>query len=796
MSNMPLERMSSISEYEEHSNRTSITGLSFYTGYSQSPSSGSLSTIASTSTRSAYKPNGVSNGGKKSSDTSSTIMTQRIRGKAATAPKQNYEFCKKVRVSMALLGILFLVGAIFMLSFYLPKQYEDKVTDAEVIEEEIPVKPPWSEFITFSSSLNFLFAMNTTDITQNPSKIALKAEFGTLLTEGHKRNMTILKTNDSILMTFQDPELNIVSMNFSKSSTMDQCFEVSWTAPFNTKLEDCFDTLSSHWYGLGEVLNQKWPIDKSNFKPTAFLTTDFVDEYSPSVFGGILEPFVVNSKGAGLYVDEEVPLHISMNDNDMKRMCFRADPLKSYSSMYQRVFPNSTNILKYTICIDKDIKQVHKLMFNAFIEKPPHHPDIEAIRKPIWSTWVRFKELINQTSVSKMADEIIKYNFEHSHLQIEGLYSDYYGDFEFSRKRFDSVTNMIDTLKSQSFRVTVIVSPLALLKSNIFTKGLDLGYWITVGNRNVTGITRWWGGVGGVLDTTNDNAREWFIQRLKNFQKLKIDGFKFDAGETSYLPDNFRFSKKSITNPNYYTKSYVDIASHFDIAEVRVGYKTQAYPMYVRLLDRVSHWQAQNGLKSVLSAVLTLGILGYPYVIPDMVGGNSYFYESRKELYVRWAQLSAFLPCIQFSKAPWEFGVQSEEVLELVRDALKIRKSLLHIIEDAAINYNVTGDPIVRPLWWYWPEDHETFVADGEFMLGDSYLIAPVLYMNMVSHAIYLPAGVWEEQWREPKNQILSTGELFHYNVTLSDICYFKLIKEDLVTLGNNTLANSNNTSI
>lgn len=781
---MASDRLSSISEYGEHSNRTSVTGLSMYTGYSQSVSqspstSGSMSTLASTSSRS-YRSNGHASGERRSTDHSNSMMSQRIRASQGTGHKHNYEFCKKVRVSLALIGILLLVAAIFMLSFYLPKQYQNK-DSTKVVEEEEEI--PWSEFIKFNTNLDVFFANNITATIENPSKIALKVDFGVLLTEGEKRNTTLTKTNETITMKFQDVESSLITLNISKNTTSnDQCFQVTWTAPHSHKLEDCFDTLSSHWYGLGEVLNQKWPLDKSTFPMSGFLTTDYVDQFSPDVFGTVLEPFAINSKGAGLYVDERVPLHISMNANEKKKMCFRADPTTLYDSMYQTVLANATNILKYTICIQKNIKLVHKLMFDMFIEKPPHPPDLTAMKKPIWSTWVRYKQIINESSVRQMADEIKSFNFEHSHLQIEGKYSDHYGDLKFSREKFDDVTGMLDILKSQGFRVTVWVSPFAQLESLTFRKGLD--YWMKVGRRSVPGITRWWAGVGGVLDATNPKARKWFVEKLKDFQKLKIDGFKFDAGEVSFLPDNCNFST-AVPNPNYYTKYHVEMASNFSLSEVRVGYKSQAFPTYVRLLDRVSHWPTENGLKSVLTAALTLSIIGYPYIIPDMVGGNAYYYTPNQELYVRWAQLSAFLPCIQFSIPPWTFGSTSE-VVEIVRKALSIRKSVLPIIEDAAVNYNTTGDPIIRPLWWYWPEDHETFVADTEFMLGDSYLIAPILYLNIKTHAVYLPAGVWEEQWAEGNTLNVTVGSLHHYNVTLHTICYFRLIER----VGNVTLSN------
>jgi len=61
------EKLSSISEYGENSStRTSLTGLSMFSGnYLQSPSGGSLSTLTSISTRS-YKPNGLAGDGKSS----------------------------------------------------------------------------------------------------------------------------------------------------------------------------------------------------------------------------------------------------------------------------------------------------------------------------------------------------------------------------------------------------------------------------------------------------------------------------------------------------------------------------------------------------------------------------------------------------------------------------------------------------------------------------------------------------------------------------------------------------------
>ena len=66
------------------------------------------------------------------------------------------------------------------------------------------------------------------------------------------------------------------------------------------------------------------------------------------------------------------------------------------------------------------------------------------------------------------------------------------------------------------------------------------------------------------------------------------------------------------------------------------------------------------------------GLLGHPFICPDMIGGGEWTYRDLnipvdKELFVRMAQCSALFPMMQFSQAPWE--ALDKEHLELVKDA-------------------------------------------------------------------------------------------------------------------------------
>ena len=99
-----------------------------------------------------------------------------------------------------------------------------------------------------------------------------------------------------------------------------------------------------------------------------------------------------------------------------------------------------------------------------------------------------------------------------------------------------------------------------------------------------------------------------------------------------------------------------------------------------------------------------------------MIGGNAYAGDPSKELLVRWTQANCFMPAMQFSIPPWEFG---KDVREATDKMLKVRSKLIDLIEDLSIKSSKTLEPICKPLWWLAPEDTNTFDINDQFCLGD-----------------------------------------------------------------------------
>ncbi|MFD9442035.1 glycoside hydrolase family 31 protein [Streptomyces sp. NPDC060006] len=150
------------------------------------------------------------------------------------------------------------------------------------------------------------------------------------------------------------------------------------------------------------------------------------------------------------------------------------------------------------------------------------------------------------------------------------------------------------------------------------------------------------------------------------------------------------------------------------------------------------------GLRVSLSLVVGLGLCGVPYSGPDVGGSGG---SPSPELYLRWLQLSAYLPLFRTHVSPraergepWEFG---DEILGHARVALVERRRLLPYFMTLAHLARRTGAPYVRPMWWNAPEDRALRDCEDAFMLGDCLLVAPVLDPGADRRAVQLPRGRW-----------------------------------------------------
>ena len=139
-----------------------------------------------------------------------------------------------------------------------------------------------------------------------------------------------------------------------------------------------------------------------------------------------------------------------------------------------------------------------------------------------------------------------------------------------------------------------------------------------------------------------------------------------------------------------------------------------------------------------------MSMSGYPLFLPDMIGGNAYVEQPDAELMIRWAQVNALMPGMQFSLAPWDYG---EETSRLCREAALLHQQMAPDILKAVENSVLSGEPVIRPLFWIAPGDPVALTCDDQFLLGDMFLAAPIVTRGQRKRDIYLPVGHWVDKW-------------------------------------------------
>ena len=582
--------------------------------------------------------------------------------------------------------------------------------------------------------------------TAHPFSISFKQNNILLMTVRHSASpVQNLRTDESsVTADFSRFTLNLLADSASTGSA--QAWTLT-TSPAESLVEITVE-LPGHWYGHGELINQHWPLNRIMLHSAPMHTFD----NGPTGLSGVMTPAWFSSNGALIIANSPVEVGINQPPAEYPRFNwsfatdgrgeFKDRPFYDPDLIGDGLFTFKGNSLDLKFSFSENAINAYGKLVEHF-GHPTETPPEGLFTKPTWTTWARYKTAIDQDVVLKFADEIIENNYPYHVMEIDDRWQVYYGDLDFDPKRFPDPKAMIDELHAKGFKVTTWVIPFLDEQSNAFAEGTKNG-WLVRQPDGAPYLVPWWQGRGGLLDVTNPSALEWFFDRLTSLQiKTGCDGFKFDAGEACFLPSDAVTHRK--IHPNEYTQMYVDaVASHYQLTEVRSGWKNQRAPIFFRQWDKTTSWGLDNGLHSVLTGILALGMAGYPFVLADMVGGNEYDEKADADLMIRWTQLNALLPSMQFSLAPWEYG---EDSAELCRRYAHLHTEFAPKILEIARLSTQNGFPIIRPLFWLASDDERALTCDDEFLLGDEILVAPVVTPETFERDIYLPRGKWQEHW-------------------------------------------------
>lgn len=390
-------------------------------------------------------------------------------------------------------------------------------------------------------------------------------------------------------------------------------------------------------------------------------------------------------------------------------------------------------------------------------------------------------------------DELLAVAREHKRrgLPMDAIVVDFFhwtmqGDFQFEPLDWPDPEAMVKELKELGIETVVSVWPTIDERSKNFGKMADMGYLVNADRGNQNHMT--WMGNTVFYDATHPGAQRYVWDCCReNYYKLGIRVFWLDEAEPEYGPydfDNYRYYagpalQCSNVYPLGYAKGFYDGLKQEGETEimslVRCAWAgSQKYGVLTWSGDIYSSFRS---MREQLQAGLSMGMAGIPWWTSDIGGflGGDIKDPAFRELLVRWFAWGAFCPVFRMhgERSPWhereqEFrnGVRQltsgqdnevwsfgEDNYEILKKYLFIRENLRPYVRQCMKDASETGAPVMRPLFYDFPEDKASWQVEDSYMFGPDLLVSPVMEAGAVTREIYLPAGaVWTDAY---------TGEVY-----------------------------------
>jgi alpha-D-xyloside xylohydrolase len=362
------------------------------------------------------------------------------------------------------------------------------------------------------------------------------------------------------------------------------------------------------------------------------------------------------------------------------------------------------------------------------------------------------------------------------------------GDWKFDKDFWPDPAAMVKELEEMGTKLMVSIWPTVDGESENYEKMREMGYLA----RSEYGKRLGQIGNACFFDPTNPDARKFVWERIKeNYYKDGIQIFWLDEAEpefTGYEYEHYRyFAGADLEVGNMYPKAYAQMAYDGMEAEgqenivnlLRCAWAgSQRYGALVWSGDIDSSFRA---LRNQLAAGLNMGLAGIPWWTTDIGGfhGGNIHDEGFREVLVRWFAWGCFLPVMrlhgfrepfkpalsesgggkQISGAENEIWSYGDRVYEICRKYITLRENMRPYVRSLMKAAHEKGTPLIRPLFYDFPEDEKAWETGDEHMFGPDVLVAPVLYENVRERSVYLPEGNWRN---------INDGECFEGGRTIT----------------------------
>ncbi len=391
---------------------------------------------------------------------------------------------------------------------------------------------------------------------------------------------------------------------------------------------------------------------------------------------------------------------------------------------------------------------------------------------PYWATGFWQSRLRYETQEDLLA---VARRFREENIPLSVIICDYFhwteqGDYRFDPQYWPDVRAMTDELHAMGTKLIVSVWPTVNPQSEnyAYLHSRNLLIRTAKGSNNVFSFY----GPQAEIDVTNPETRAFVFAKLKeHYLDQGVDGLWFDEAEPEIHPEHFdnllfhigRGDEVGLAYPYYYAQMAFDGFAQMGqtpVTLIRAGYLgAQKFGALVWSGDIPSTFRS---LSEQVKAGLNMAMCGIPWWNTDIGGfwGADTQSEEFRELIVRWFQFGVFSPVMRLHGARIRHGEKKRDVKEpsgdpnelwsfgernfkILRELVLLRERLRPYIARQMKTAAEKGWPVMRPMFFEYPEDEHCYTLGEQYLFGDDILFAPIVHKGQTEKQVYLPAGSW-----------------------------------------------------
>lgn len=359
------------------------------------------------------------------------------------------------------------------------------------------------------------------------------------------------------------------------------------------------------------------------------------------------------------------------------------------------------------------------------------------------------------------------------------------GDWTFDETYFPDPEGMIRELNEMGIKLMVSIWPTVDRKSVNYEEMKERDLLIRT-NRGIN-MTMECYGMEDFMDATNPETRAFVWDTVKkNYFDKGVTLFWLDEAEPEFTALDFDLYR-------YFDGQALECANEYPVCYARAFYEgmradgvenpinlircawagSQKYGALVWSGDVPSTF---TYLRNQYAAGLNMGMAGIAWWTADIGGfhGGNVHDPAFHELLMRWFQYGAFCPVMRLHgdrdphKAPLDpqaiygggvvaSGADNEvwsytpELEAMMIRYIRLRESMKDYIRTVMAEAHEKGTPVMKPLFYDFPEDKAAWDAKDSYLFGHDLLVAPILDAGVRKRAVYLPAGASWTEWETKK---------------------------------------------